>query len=234
MFKLRRSRDFSPISAVVAAGGSSSRMGFDKLTADLCGLPVLIHTINAFERCGLIDEIVVVTREEHIPALLADVKYQGFKKLRSIVKGGATRQQSVHAGVCACSADAQYVCIHDGARPLVSGTVIEAAVNAAVRHGAATAAVPVKDTIKRRCGDFVAETLPREALVQIQTPQVFQKELYLHAFAQSGQEYSDDCQLIESLGVAVSLSPGDYQNIKLTTEEDFILAEAFLMQREGF
>lgn len=234
MFKSRRGRDFGPISAVIAAGGSSLRMGFDKLTADLCGLPVLIHTINAFERCGLIDEIVVVTREAHIPALLADVKYQGFKKLRSIVKGGATRQQSVHAGVCACSTGAQYVCIHDGARPLVTDTVIEAAVNAAVRHGAATAAVPVKDTIKRRNGDLVAETLPREALVQIQTPQVFRKELYLRAFAESGQEYSDDCQLIESLGATVALSPGDYQNIKLTTEEDFILAEALLMQREGF
>lgn len=234
MFKSRRRRDLGPVSAVIAAGGSSRRMGFDKLTSDLCGLPVLIHTINAFERCGVIDEIVVVTREEHIPALLSDVKYEGFKKLRSIVKGGNTRQRSVYEGVCACSADAQYVCIHDGARPLVTDAVIEAAVNAAVYHGAATAAVPVKDTIKRRSGDFVAETLPREALVQIQTPQVFRKELYLRAFTESRQNYSDDCQLIEDLGVAVALSPGDYQNIKLTTEEDFMLAEAFLMQREGF
>ncbi|HWP51791.1 MAG TPA: 2-C-methyl-D-erythritol 4-phosphate cytidylyltransferase [Clostridia bacterium] len=234
MFKSRRARDSCKISAVIAAGGASSRMGFDKLTAELRGLPVLIHTINAFESCGLIDEIVVVTREEHIPALLADVKYQGFKKLRSIVKGGATRQQSVNAGVCACSADAQYVCIHDGARPLVTDEVITAAVDAAKKHGAATAAVPVKDTIKRRSGDFVAETLPREVLMQIQTPQVFGKQLYLRAFAQGGQEYSDDCQLVESLGAPVAFSQGDYKNIKLTTEEDFILAEAFLMQREGF
>lgn len=234
MFKARRVRNPDKIAAVIAAGGSSSRMGFDKLTAELCGLPVLLHTINAFEGCGLIDEIVVVTREEHIPALLADVKYQGFKKLRSIVKGGASRQQSVYAGVCACSADAQYVCIHDGARPLVTDAVIEAAVDAAIKHGAATAAVPAKDTIKRRSGNFVAETLPRETLMQIQTPQVFKKELYLRAFSQSGQEYSDDCQLIESLGAPVAFSLGDYQNIKLTTEEDFILAEAFLIQREGF
>ncbi len=234
MFKSRRGRNFGRVCAVIAAGGASSRMGFDKLTADLCGLPVLIHTVNAFERCDLIDEIVVVTREEHIPALLADVKYQGFKKLRSIVKGGDTRQQSVYAGVCACSPDMQYICVHDGARPLVTDAVIEAAVNAAVRHGAATAAVPAKDTIKRRSGDFVAETLPRETLVQVQTPQVFKKELYLRAFSQSGEAYSDDCQLIESLGATVALSKGDYQNIKLTTEEDFILAEAFLMQREGF
>lgn len=233
MFKSRRLSDTGKIATVIAAGGSSRRMGFDKLTAELCGLPVLIHTINAFEDCGLIDEIVVVTREEYIPALLSDVKYQGFKKLRSIVKGGATRQQSVYAGVCACSADTQYVCIHDGARPLVTQEVIAAAVDAAIRYGAATAAVPAKDTIKRRSGDFVAETLPREALMQIQTPQVFKKELYLRAFLQSGQEYSDDCQLLESLGAPVAFSPGDYQNIKLTTEEDFILAEALLMQREG-
>lgn len=234
MFRPRRNRDFGKISAVIAAGGSSVRMGFDKLTAELCGLPVLIHTINAFEDCSLIDEIVVVTREQHIPALLDDVKYQGYKKLRSIVKGGATRQQSVYAGVCACSADAQYICIHDAARPLVTYEVIEAAIEAAVRHGAATAAVPAKDTIKRRRGDFVAETLPRETLMQIQTPQVFKKELYLRAFSQVSQEYSDDCQLIESLGAPVAFSQGDYKNIKLTTEEDFILAEAFLMQREGF
>lgn len=234
MVKSRRASDAGKVSVVIAAGGSSQRMGFDKLTAELCGLPVLIHTMNAFEDCGLIDEMVVVTREEHIPSLLTDAKYWGFKKLRSIVKGGATRQQSVYAGVCACSADAQYICIHDGARPLVTDAVIAAAVEAAVRYGAATAAVPVKDTIKRRKGDFVAETLPRGMLMQIQTPQVFKKALYLQAFSQSGQEYSDDCQLIESLGAPVALSPGDYQNIKLTTEDDFILAEAFLMQREGF
>ncbi len=234
MFKSKRSRAVGPIAAVIAAGGASRRMGFDKLTADLCGLPVLIHTLGAFERCALIDEVVVVTREEYIPALLSDAKYQGFKKLRSIVKGGETRQQSVFAGVCACSMHAQYVCIHDGARPLVTDAVIESAISAAIRHGAATAAVPVKDTVKRRSGDFVAETLPRETLVQIQTPQVFRKDLYLHAFSESRQDYSDDCQLIESLGAAVALAMGDYQNIKLTTEEDFILAEAFLMQREGF
>lgn len=234
MFKARRNRNSGKIAAVIAAGGSSSRMGFDKLTADLCGLPVLIHTINAFEDSDLIDEIVVVTREEHIPALLADVKYQGFKKLHSIVKGGTSRQQSVYAGVCACAADVQYVCIHDGARPLVTDAVIEASVGAAVRYGAATAAVPAKDTIKRRKGDFVAETLPRETLMQIQTPQVFKKDLYLRAYEQSGQDYSDDCQLLESMGLPVAFSQGDYKNIKLTTEEDFILAEAFLMQRGGF
>ncbi|MFV0498209.1 MAG: 2-C-methyl-D-erythritol 4-phosphate cytidylyltransferase [Candidatus Fimivivens sp.] len=234
MFKLRQRKEHVKVSAVIAAGGSSVRMGFDKLTAQLCGLPVLIHTINAYEACILIDEIIVVTREEHIPELLADAKCQGFRKLRSIVKGGQTRQESVYAGVCACSEDAHYICIHDGARPLVTSAVIEAAVEAAVRHGAATAAVPAKDTIKRRHGDFVIETLPRETLMLIQTPQVFKKDLYLRAFSQCDQEYSDDCQLIENFGEPVAFSLGDYQNIKLTTEEDFIMAEAFLIQREGF
>lgn len=233
MFKSRRYKEASKVAAVIAAGGSSQRMGFDKLSAELCGLPVLLHTITAFEDCDLIDEIVVVTREEHIPSLLADSKYQGFKKLRSIVKGGSTRQQSVYGGVCACAPDTQYVCIHDGARPLVTDEVIEAAVGAATKYGAATAAVAVKDTIKCRNGDFVAETLPRETLAQIQTPQVFKKDLYLRAFSQSQKDYSDDCQLLESVGIAVALSEGDYQNIKLTTEEDFIIAEAFLMEREG-
>lgn len=234
MFKRSRVSNHPKISAIIAAGGSSQRMGFDKLTAELCGAPVLLYTINAFECCDEIDEIIVVTREEYIPRLLATTNQEGYTKLRSIVKGGATRQQSVYAGVSACSPDTALICIHDGARPLVTEKVIVSAVDAAIKYGAATAAVAVKDTIKQNKGGFVAKTLPREMLMQVQTPQVFKKELYLQAFSQSETEYSDDCQLIESIGVPVAFSQGDYQNIKLTTEEDFILAEAFLMQREGF
>ena len=234
MFNRRRIREATGVSAVIAAGGTSQRMGFDKLTAELYGLPVLLHTINAFELCDEIDEIIVVTRGESIPILHAAVKYEGYKKLRSIVKGGETRQQSVYAGVMACASETELVCIHDGARPLVTEAVILSAVAAARRYGAATAAVPVKDTIKQNDGGFVSKTLPRETLMQVQTPQVFRKVLYLQAYAQNGADYSDDCQLIESLGIRVAFSQGDYQNIKLTTEEDLIVAEAFLQHREGY
>lgn len=234
MFKHRRAINKTKISAIIAAGGSSQRMGFDKLTAELCGLPVLLHTIIAFERCDEIYEIIVVTREENIPILHAATKHEGYQKLRCIVKGGPTRQQSVYAGVCACSPGSEFICIHDGARPLVTQKVILSAIDAAIKNGASTAAVPVKDTIKQNVGGFVSKTLPREDLMQVQTPQVFKKELYIQAFSQSETEYSDDCQLIESIGAPIAFSEGDYQNIKLTTEDDFIIAEAFLMQREGF
>lgn len=234
MFKHKRTKDAAGVSAVIAAGGSSQRMGFDKLTAELCGIPVLLHAINAFERCEDIDEIIVVAREERIPDLHAEIKYAGYKKLRSIVKGGQTRQQSVYAGVMACSPSSEFVCIHDGARPLVTHTIITSALAAARQYGAATAAVPAKDTIKQNNKGFVLQTLPRETLMQVQTPQVFKKSLYLEAYSRCDKEYSDDCQLFESIGATVAFSPGDYQNIKLTTEEDFIVAEALLLHREGY
>ena len=218
--------------AIIAAGGSSSRMGFDKLMAEIAGEKVLFKTISAFEKCDDIDEIIIVTRTALIGELKAELKTQSFKKLKTIVSGGETRQKSVYNGVLACSDDVRLLCIHDGARPLVTDEVIKNALKAAIEYGAATAAVAVKDTIKRGENKIITETLPRENLYQIQTPQVFDKQLYLSAYKAAKSDYSDDCQLIEAMGGKVALSMGDYHNIKLTTNEDFAVAEIFLRQME--
>ena len=214
------------ISAVIAAGGSSSRMGFDKLSALLCEKAVILRSIDAFEKCKCIDEIVVVAGEK-IKELIINA---GYIKLKDIVDPGVSRQKSVYNGVLACSDDADIVCIHDGARPLVTQEVILESIVSAVEYSAATAAVLVKDTIKRGKNGFITETVPRDELYQIQTPQVFDRRLYLNAYNMAEKEYSDDCQLIEALGKQIALSKGDYRNIKLTTAEDFAVAEAILKQ----
>jgi 2-C-methyl-D-erythritol 4-phosphate cytidylyltransferase len=214
--------------AVIAAAGGSRRMGFDKLTCDLGGAPVILHTLTAFERCDAIHEVVLVAREEYIAQLLDMANACGLQKLRSIVRGGQTRQLSVWAGVCACSQDVELVCIHDGARPLVGSRVIADAVSAAARYGAAAAAVALKDTVKYNDNGFAAGTPDRSRLVAVQTPQVFSRALYLRAYEAARQEYSDDCQLIEAIGGRVAFSKGDYRNIKLTTPEDFAAAQAML------
>lgn len=220
------------VSAVIAAGGASRRMGFDKLMALLNGEPVIVSTVRAFEICEMIDEIVVVCPCERVEDFKGVLEKQGFKKLKNIVSGGAARQQSVFSGVAATSDDTDIVCIHDGARPLVSQAVIADSISASLKSGAATAAVAVKDTIKRARENIIAETLPRDELFQIQTPQVFSKKLYQKAYVAAEKEYSDDCQLFEKIGIEVALAKGDYKNIKLTTAEDFIVAEAFCAKGE--
>lgn len=216
------------VSAVIAAAGASSRMGFDKLMAELEGVAVLWRTVAAFQSCELIDEIIIVTRKELVNALLDDVKRKDFTKVKGIISGAETRQRSVFKGVAAACDDSDLVCIHDAARPLVSQAVIENALISAAKCGAATAAVAVKDTIKSAKDGVVKQTIDRTNLYQIQTPQVFSKDIYLKAYEKATQEYSDDCQLIEQLGGEVALSQGDYKNIKLTTKEDFVIAAAFL------
>lgn len=220
------------VAAIIAAGGSSQRMGFDKLTALVCGEPVIVKTISAFESSDIIDEIVIVCPNERIELFESIVKLNNFTKLKAIVGGGKTRQKSVFAGVNAVSEDIDILCIHDGARPLVSSRVIADSVAVCAENGAATAAVKVKDTIKQAENGVIQKTIPRDTLYQIQTPQVFKKELYLKAYNNAKEDYSDDCQLLESIGQRVIISEGDYKNIKLTTAEDMILAEAFWNQKE--
>ncbi len=218
--------------AVIAAGGSSRRMGFDKLTALLDGEAVICKTVRAFEQCELIDEIVVVSPAEKTELFQSLLAEKGFKKLKGIVSGGETRQKSVFAGVNAVSSKTDILCIHDGARPLVSADVIAASLLCCAEFGAATAAVSVKDTVKQAENSVITRTIPRETLYLIQTPQVFKRELYLKAYSAADKEYSDDCQLLESIGCRVKITAGDYKNIKLTTAEDMIIAEAFLKNRE--
>jgi 2-C-methyl-D-erythritol 4-phosphate cytidylyltransferase len=226
------------LSAVIVAAGSGSRMeGVDKQRAVIGEIPGVVRSIAMFEACPRVQEIVVVCRPEHIAAYFDLVRDFGLAKVVSVVEGGKERQDSVFRGVEACSPDAQYYAIHDGARPLVTEEEILRCIDAAVKHGAATVATTVKDTIKL-CGEdgFIRSTLNRAELRSVATPQIFEAQLYREAMKQAREShclYTDDCQLVERIGRRVFLSPGSYENIKITTPEDLALAEAILAYREG-
>lgn len=225
-----RRREEVRLGVVIAAAGLSSRMrGVDKQLCELEGVPVVIRSLQAFDRLEQVSEVVLVGREQEIPFLWELLRRFGIRKVSQIAAGGASRQQSVFAGV-RCLGRCEYIAIHDGARAFVSPQVILECLAFAKEHRAALAAVPVKDTIKRADKEgFAAETPPRESLFIAQTPQIFERALYLAAMEraeQSGREYTDDCQLVEALGERCFLSPGSYLNFKITTPEDLIMAQA--------
>ena len=222
---------YRAVGAVIAAAGSSSRMGGrDKLAEPLDGIPVILRTLAAVEAVPEIREIVVVTREDRVEEyrrLLGQCS-----RLRAVVPGGSTRQESVRNGVRALSPDCTLAAIHDGARPLVTPEVFARCIEAARISGAATAAVPVKDTIKLADeAGRVLDTPDRSRLWAVQTPQIFDRERYLRAAEEAerrGLSCTDDCQLFEAMGWEVRLVMGDYRNLKLTTPEDFLAAGAYL------
>jgi len=225
------------VSAVVAAAGSSSRMeGIDKQCAAIDHTPVVARSIQALMACGLIREIVLVCPHGRIPEYYDIIRDYSLDLVSVVVGGGDTRQASVFAGVDACSEQARYFAIHDGARPLVTPEEIETCIEAAIQHGAAALGVRPKDTIKRAGKDgYIAATLERNELVAIQTPQVFEAGLYRQAMAlavRENKDFSDDCQLIERLGKKVYIAPGQYENIKITTPHDLAIAQAVLQLRE--
>lgn len=225
--------------AVIAAAGSGSRMGTKtkKQYLELSGLPVLAHTLAAFEKSPLIWRIVLVVGQEEIHWCQREIvdKY-GFTKVLAVVPGGTYRQHSVYNGILALSAEPEdMVIIHDGARPLVTADILKATINTAREKGAAVAAVPVKDTIKR-VGDqrAVIDTPSREELWAVQTPQVFRYQLLSQAYQQAEAEDfigTDDASLVERSGHQVYLVPSSYENIKITTAEDMAFAEAILKRR---
>ena len=216
------------ISAVLVAAGSSTRMGFDKLSFDLGGETVLHRSIRAFEQCPQIGEIVLVAGKNRA---FVEQQAVGCTKPVQIVAGGATRAESAKNGVLA--AHGELVAVHDAARPFVSPAVIAAVLEAAARCGAAAPAVPVKDTIKQAVpGDgktvpeacLVRSTPDRSTLYAVQTPQCFDRAAYLAALDEldeaSTRLVTDDCSLFELTGRPVELVQGDYANIKITTRED--------------
>lgn len=224
------------VCAVIVAAGSSRRMGGEnKLLMSLCGRPVLAHTLEAFERSRAVRDIVLVCREQDMETYRALAESSRITKLRTMVQGGATRTDSVLAGVSASPEDAALVAVHDGARPLVSDKVITDAVRAAAESGAAAPVVPVKDSIKRIEDGNIAADVARSTLAAVQTPQVFRKDLLRRALtsaAERGYSFTDDCAAVESLGTIVKATHGSYQNIKITTPEDILVAEALLTRED--
>ncbi len=220
--------------AVVAAAGSSRRMGMDKLLMPLGEVPVLIRTLRALENSEDIDEIIVVTRQDLIVPVSQLIKDADLGKVSKVVAGGESRTASVLNGVREAAEESDLIAIHDGARPLVTGRIIRQAVLKAGERGAAAPAVPVKDTLKRAVDGVVVETPDRSQLFAVQTPQVFEHGLILGALekaVEDGAELTDDCAAVERIGMTVCLTEGSYENLKLTTPEDIAVAERILERR---
>ncbi|MBQ7792657.1 MAG: 2-C-methyl-D-erythritol 4-phosphate cytidylyltransferase, partial [Clostridia bacterium] len=195
------------VSCIVAAGGSGTRMGADKnkLFLEVCGVPVLAHTLCSLEKSAYIDEIVLSAREEDMEEIGEIVRKYGILKVSAVVRGGAYRRASVKAGLAAVSEKADIVAVHDGARPLIAEKDICAVVSDAARFGAAAVGVRPKCTLKRADKDgFIVETVDRSEIFEIQTPQVFLKEILDKAYGAEEEvlkKATDDCSLVEQLGV---------------------------------
>ena len=216
--------------AVIVAAGSASRMGgIDKVMAKLGGEPMIVRTVRAFQQCGAIADIVIVTRPDlirPISALCAQMD-----KVRMVVAGGKSRQESVALGLNALPKGVELAAIHDGARPLITDAVIDRTVRAANSYGAAAPAVPVKDTIKVVRGGLVTQTPDRASLQAVQTPQVFDFDLLRGALKKAAEDaaaVTDDCSAVERLGMAVKIVEGDERNLKVTTPMDLKIAEMLL------
>ena len=223
--------------AVIAAGGMAQRMqGVNKQILKIDGIPVLVRSIRALAAISEIREMVVVARPELFEQL-ESWKQEYHLPDFCLTAGGDTRQQSVLNGVGCLSEQVEYVVIHDGARPFADRQLICRCLQSAVEHQAATAAVPVKDTIKQAADDgSIAATPDRSRLYLTQTPQIFHVQLYRRAAEQAqaeGLDFTDDCQLMEHLGHRVWLAQGDYRNIKITTPEDIVIAQAIAESMEG-
>lgn len=224
--------------AIIAAAGNSTRMGgtTSKQLMLLRGLPVLAHTLLAYQQADCIHEIVVVGRKEDFPAYRALAEQHGITKLHVLSEGGATRQESVLCGLRQVSAKTKFVAIADGARCLITPKQINAVCHAAYRTGAATAATPATDTVKIADSlKFIDSTPEREAVWLAQTPQIFSYKLY-HAAAyyalEQGFVATDDNSLVEFINHKVKLVDCGRENLKITTPVDLLFAEAILRARE--
>lgn len=228
-------RNVAHVAAVIVAAGRSTRMaGLDKQFALAGGRPLLAYTAAAFENSPLISEFVIVLSPENLERGRELAQAEGWTKLKTLVEGGARRQDSVWHGLQALAADAPaWVMIHDGARPFVTEKILADGLEAARETGACVAAVPVKDTIKRVNPDnnLVDETPPRELLWAIQTPQIFRYGLICQAHQQaqaSGADVTDDAMMAELAGFPVKVYRAAYTNIKVTTPDDLDQARSIL------
>jgi 2-C-methyl-D-erythritol 4-phosphate cytidylyltransferase len=204
-------------------------MGSDKIFAEIHGKPVLLYTLEAFQKAESIDEIVVVRK--HSPRVVKLCEKHGITKLSAVVPGGVTRTSSVGKGVRAIAAKSSIVAIHDGARPLITPELIDEVVEAAKKYNAAILAVPLKDTLKISRGGFIESTPNREEIHFAQTPQAFNVKMYCAAFDYARMcrfDGTDDCSLVGHFGINSKIVMGDYKNIKITTPEDLKIAEVLI------
>jgi 2-C-methyl-D-erythritol 4-phosphate cytidylyltransferase len=217
------------VAAIIVAAGDSQRMGgIDKMFAPINGRPVLARVLDTFQNCKKIDQIIVVMNSKNIEECRGMVAAEGWDKVKEICLGGKKRQDSVAEGLKRLK-DGEWVVIHDGARPLVTIDLIERGLEAAKETGAAAAAMPMTDTIKFvREDEIVRQTLPRQNLRAVQTPQVFRMDVIKNTYKFTTGDVTDDAALVEKAGFKVKLYKGSYDNIKITKQDDLAVAEALL------
>jgi len=217
------------VGAIIVAAGASRRMGgMDKIFADLAGKPLLTYSAEAFQKCDSVDQIVIVLNKQRLDEGLKLVRKYDWFKVSDVCGGGERRQDSVQEGINRL-VDCKWVVIHDGARPCLSQSLIETGLAEARSSGAAIPALPIVDTIKAVSSDHIVEdTLSRERLYIVQTPQVFRFDIISEAYSKIRDDVTDDSCMVERLGYKVKVYPGSVANIKVTTPDDLILAEAIL------
>ncbi len=236
---LFRGKPHGDVSAIILCAGNSTRFSQgteSKQLATVCGKSVIAHTIEAFDGCEDIREIILVVRKEDAQEYEQLVCEFGFRKVECIVIGGETRQISAMRGFKHVSPKSKYVAIHDGARCLVTPKIITKVATVAKQYNAATAATQVTDTVKVSDENgFIVKTVNRELMWNVQTPQIFEKNLYqlcIENAKENGVNATDDCMLVEAYGEKVKLVETGRENIKITVKNDISLAEAILMSRK--
>jgi 2-C-methyl-D-erythritol 4-phosphate cytidylyltransferase len=225
------------VTVIFPAAGQGHRMqaGINKVFLELMGKPILVRTLLTFSQCPLVDGLVVVVVPEEMEFIKRMLKMVTGLKPYKVVAGGSERQYSIYNGLSYVDPKTDIILVHDAARPLVSQTVIKAVINEAVASGAAIAAVPEKNTVKIVSQDHVVKKTPdRTSVWAVQTPQGFQRDIIIRAYQKAQEDGflgTDDASLVERMGIPVKVVESEYRNIKVTTPEDLIIAEAFL--RDG-
>lgn len=225
------------VSCILAAGGSGTRMGADinKIFLDILGIPVIARTLSVLNNSDFIDEIIIVTKEQDLAGCHDIVREFNINKVKTITVGGSTRQESVRNGLFEVSGNADIVMVHDAARPLVTPYHLEEVINAAKEYGAAALGVPEKNTLKQIDSDgFIVQTVDRSMIYAIHTPQVFTKELIEKMYQYANENSisaTDDCMLAEVMGIKIKMIEDSYENIKVTTPDDLVIAERILENR---
>lgn len=219
--------------AIIPAAGVGARMGADrpKTLLSINGTAMIVHTLRAFQNCASVDKIVLVVHPDYADDYRRVVEEAGLSKVKEYITGGARRSESVGNGLTYVDPDCGIIIVHDGARPLVKPELIDKAVAMCIIEKAVVVGVPVKQTIKKIDANeqTVERTLDREELWEIQTPQVFHRDLLVEAYEQAKSlDVTDDASLVEQLGIKVKVIKGDYFNIKVTTPEDITIAEKLL------
>jgi len=220
------------VGAIIPAAGRGKRIGASvpKQFLEIQGRPLLHHTLTVFASCKLIDYVVLVMPRADVDEMGEDWLNK-YEIVREVVVGGEQRQDSVYNGFNSLEEGTDIVVVHDGVRPFTTPQMITATVEAAQQHGAAITAIPVSDTVKQAADGFVKQTVPRDGLWRVQTPQAFQCGLLQQAFKKAKKDSyygTDEGSLVEYLGERVKIVPGSELNIKITRKEDLVLGESLL------